>query len=483
LLGALLICTFWDTDFVVKEHARSSLIFTITAVLSLCTLVGGANAQGQDFYNSPERFPGQQPVQYPRTSPGPAIVPGAQPYVPLQQRVAPPQYPQRQYSPGQYQPQGFAQPQPQPQPARPPVQPPQARPPYQQQPYQQQPNQQTPVQQVRSRQQVPSAQLFTPGQIIAKVGNQTILAGDMLGSINQMLAPYEGKAPEAELEAQRELLMKQMLAVAIETKLVYHDFIKDVPSERFPDIEKAMRKAFLSQRLPDLLDRAKVNSAAELDTKLREYGSSLEKTERVFMEQVLAQQHIRKVSDEDPEVTHQDMLTYYRDYREDFLIPAKARWERLSARFAKFRTKEEAYRSIVYQGNQVVGGAAFKEVAKKNSSGPNASEGGFHDWTTKGSLASTEIDNAIFSLPVGKLSQIIETKSGFHIIRVIERNDEDVVSFVDAQPQIKEKITTKKATERRAEYIEKLRRETYVWTVFDADKDRTAGEDRGTPRF
>ena len=55
--------------------------------------------------------------------------------------------------------------------------------------------------------------------------------------------------------------------------------------------------------------------------------------------------------------------------------------------------------------------------------GPTSHEGGRYDWTTKGSLVSDVIDQAIFSLPVGKLSRILEDEKGFHIVRVIERED------------------------------------------------------------
>ena len=37
----------------------------------------------------------------------------------------------------------------------------------------------------------------------------------------------------------------------------------------------------------------------------------------------------------------------------------------------------------------------------------NAENGGYNDWTAKGSLASKRLDEALFSLEPGKLSQVI----------------------------------------------------------------------------
>jgi len=316
-------------------------------------------------------------------------------------------------------------------------------------------------------QQQGASQLFSPARIIARVGDETILAGDLLGTINQMLAPYEGKAPPEEIAAQRELLMQQMLSGAIETKLVYNDFLRGMPAERIPDIEKALRDAFIESRLDELIERAKVANAAELDEVLRGYGSSLEKSQRVFKEQVLAQQHLKGQVKADREITHIEMLQYYRDHTEEFAIKAEVRWERLMARYDRYPSRDEAFRAIAGMGNEVVGGAQFAAVAKKWSQGASAESGGYHDWTHKGSLASTEIDEAIFSLPVGKLSQIIADKQGYHIIRVIERNDADTISFVDAQPKIKEKLLEETREKNRQEYLDSLRANTYIWTVFD----------------
>ena len=72
-------------------------------------------------------------------------------------------------------------------------------------------------------------------------------------------------------------------------------------------------------------------------------------------------------------------------------------------------------------GNAVLRGASFAVVARRESNGPRAEDGGRYDWTNQGSLASEKLDHAIFSLPVDVMSDIIEDQFGFHIVRVVER--------------------------------------------------------------
>ena len=66
-------------------------------------------------------------------------------------------------------------------------------------------------------------------------------------------------------------------------------------------------------------------------------------------------------------------------------------------------------------------GAPFPEIARSGSDGVTASDGGARDWTTQGSLVSKKLDEALFGLPVGELSPILEDEYGLHIVRVTER--------------------------------------------------------------
>jgi parvulin-like peptidyl-prolyl isomerase len=130
--------------------------------------------------------------------------------------------------------------------------------------------------------------------------------------------------------------------------------------------------------------------------------------------------------------------------------------------------RDEAVGLLGHMGNQVLDGAKLNEVARAGSEGSTACDGGLHDWTNKGSLVSNTLENAIFSLPVGQLSQIIETDTGYHIVRVIQRQDESVTPFLEAQVEIRNKIVRQRKQKQIDEYIAKLHERTPVWTKFDA---------------
>jgi parvulin-like peptidyl-prolyl isomerase len=309
--------------------------------------------------------------------------------------------------------------------------------------------------------------LFQPAKLIVMIGDQPILAGDLLPQIEQVVRKYGDKIPPDQVEQQKKLMLKTLAEQAIQTKLAYLDFLRTVPAERLDTVMGTLNDQFNESELQKAIQKAGVNSPAELDAKLREFGSSLEKQRRNFAEQVLAREMIRQNVKNDEEVTHEEMLTYYRGHEKDYFVPTRARWEQLETRFKKFPSKSDAYRAVAEMGNEVLHGAPLAEVARRSSQGFNAEKGGAYDWTQKGSLTSQEVDAAIFSLPVAQMSQIIESENAFHIVRVIERIDDSMVPFVEAQVEIKGKIKKERFRSQMTAYLDRLREQTLVWSIFD----------------
>jgi len=324
----------------------------------------------------------------------------------------------------------------------------------------------------------PPVAVFKPGQIIAWVGDQPIQVGDVMPLVEQVMAPrlaeLDPKLVEqqkAAIEEQKEKLMRQALESAIQTKLLYLDFLRTIPADKMkealPNITQRAEEQFYEKQLPEAMKKAKVETSMELEAKLREFGSSLQRQKQSFVERAMGQSVLSQKVNYEPEITHQAMLDYYRAHLADYDLPAKARWEKLTVRFDRFAAKQEAWTALGNMGNEVLRGAPLHVVAQRQSQSIDAAEGGYHDWTTRGSLASEAIDQAIFTLPVGRLSERLEDSEGFHIVRVIERTEAGHVPFEQAQVEIKETLRKERVKEQVTAYVEKLRQQIPVWTAFD----------------
>ena len=317
--------------------------------------------------------------------------------------------------------------------------------------------------------------------ILARVGPLLILAGEINASVNEVVDRNKDKIPPDQIELQRKLLIKQRLMQKIETVLVYLDAKRTIPAEGFPQIEESLAKQFETVGVKDLMKRAKVKTRAEMDEKLRGLGTSLEREKRNFMQSMLAKQWIREQINFDEEVTHHQMQDWYQQHLAEFEKPARARWEELKVSFSSHSSRREAYAAMVSMGNRVQQGVPLAQVAAAESDGATSDDGGRQDWMAKGSLACEELDRALFGLPVGQLSPIIESDSAFYIIRVTQREEAARTPFREAQTEIRDKIRQQRIREQLQAYITRLKQQTPVWTIFDAEEKAAQISERQPP--
>ena len=299
-----------------------------------------------------------------------------------------------------------------------------------------------------------------------------ILASEVMPAFEETIAGV----PESELaripEVHKKAFIARLLRERIKTKLIYQDARRTIPAERLSEIEDGIGDYFDKEELPKRIEKAGVASRAELDQKLHAIGSSLERTKRAFVQQMLARQWLYQQNTLDAEVSHDEMLEYYREHVADFETSGRARWEQLSIRIPRYSDGSEAYAALANLGNQVIAGTPTEDVLRAQPEGPLQCSGGVHGWTTQGSLeVSRAVEQAIFGLPVGQLSRIFRDDDELHIVRVLEREEARRAPFEEAQAGIRKKIEEARRQEQIEAYLARLGEQTPVWTVFDDDPE------------
>lgn len=312
-------------------------------------------------------------------------------------------------------------------------------------------------------------QFYTHGQTIAQVGSQVVLAGDIMDSVDRILEENKDKIPPEAYPIQREMIARAFLAQAVESKLIYCDILRTIPPEGLQKNIEMIDKLFEGQELPQRMKKADVTLREDYEKLLESQGTSILKQKYLFREIVLCQQWLQQSIMVNEDVSPAEVMDYYREHPQEFETPPKARWEELVVRKSRFHSREDARREIVRMGSLVaVQEQLFAEVARQFSHKATSMDGGKHDWIQPGELASKPLEKAVFSQPVGQLSEdIIEDDDCFYIIRVLERQELIRKPFVDAQVEIKQKIVQQKKEKGRQEYLDRLRKEIPILTIFD----------------
>jgi hypothetical protein len=359
-------------------------------------------------------------------------------------------------------------------------------------------NQQTAQYPQRRRPQTPK--LFKPTTVLATVGSEYIMAGDLLPQVDMVMWNFIQNIPPAELTKyrddiarQKEILLTTLLQQAIDAKVLYVAFRKSLKPDELKTLDEridSVSAAAFDGALEEMLPRVKAadknqlkqlrledmhlaqlsilmvaddaETMHELDQILRRFGSSYAMEKMRFAEVNFGRQLIVQNVNLQEEVTHRQMLDYYHKNIADYQFNTKARWQQLSILY-KNHPQQEAYRLVCEMGNQVLNGAALDEVAKQLSEDLKAKNGGNYDWVEPGNLVSKQLDQAIFNLPVNRMSPVISDEKGVHIIRVVERTVAGKQAFVEVQNDIKDQLRIIRRNEAVQKYIAKVKLQVPVW--------------------
>ena len=106
---------------------------------------------------------------------------------------------------------------------------------------------------------------------------------------------------------------------------------------------------------------------------------------------------------------------------------------------------------------RIKAGEDFARLATLYSEGPSRTRGGDVGFFSAGSMVAT-FEKAAFALQQpGDVSEVVETKFGYHIIRLEERRGGDIAAFEDVAIQIHDHLRQIRGSERIAQLTDQLR--------------------------
>jgi parvulin-like peptidyl-prolyl isomerase len=130
------------------------------------------------------------------------------------------------------------------------------------------------------------------------------------------------------------------------------------------------------------------------------------------------------------------------------------------------KKRSEALAKIKALKAELDKGADFAEMAEKKSETPGAKNGGDLGFFTRGQMIP-EIEKAACALPVGGISDLIESEFGYHIIQVTEKKASRKLKYDDIKTDLAGIIYQKKSRDRYEEYINELKKKADVKITLD----------------
>jgi len=252
-------------------------------------------------------------------------------------------------------------------------------------------------------------------RIVAIVDEEAILQSDVDREIElyKLEKEYAGES----VAAQGDELRREMLERLIESKLI-------IAAAKQADmtVDEEAIEASVQQKIDQFIEH--FGSMETLKVELGRSGMTLGDYRARMSTQLRDQQYLRLVVGRfirpDLEVMDNEVREYYLAHLDE--MPAEpdsvtisnilvAVQPSLSVRQA-VQTKVEAIQKGLNEGT------SFDQLARKYSEGPNASRGGAIGLVGPGDLFDNSLDRAVFSLPVGQVSDPVVSSRGVHLLLV-----------------------------------------------------------------
>ncbi|MFP4353795.1 MAG: peptidylprolyl isomerase [Phycisphaerae bacterium] len=213
-------------------------------------------------------------------------------------------------------------------------------------------------------------------------------------------------------------------------------------------------------------------SQKKLEADLIEQGTTLDYVLDRQRKSIIVSSYMQAKFADSVVVTRRKLWDYYQQHIEDYSTDRKIQVRLIAAPFEAFvdpdkapsvqAVKEAARKHIAAAKAELEAGRDFADVAKEFSKGPRATFGGLWPMLPAGSMRERKVEQVAFSLPEGELSDIIETDAGFYIVSPVKIQAGQVVSFLDAQKDIADKIRQEETASLRQEYYRRLHEEAVV---------------------
>ncbi len=259
---------------------------------------------------------------------------------------------------------------------------------------------------------------FNNGQLIDKAAYE------------QFLADKGMTIPEFEAMVRKQILMGRLQNLVMEGIVV-------TPQEVQSQFEKANLKIKLEYIAfkPENLKSAVTVTPEDIQKYYQSNQNTYMAPEKRNLALLIADQEKIGATINVPEAQLQQA---YNERRDQYRTPERVRVRHIllkttdkpAAEVAKIKQKAEDLLK------QLKAGTDFAELAKKNSEDTtSAVKGGEVGWVVKGQTVKN-FETAAFSLPVNKVSDLITTEYGFHILQVEEKQDAHTQSFGEVKDQL-----------------------------------------------
>ncbi len=229
--------------------------------------------------------------------------------------------------------------------------------------------------------------------------------------------------------------------------------------DRAKELDLVTSDAEIEDQIKRLKEQNSVMTDEDFQKALAQSGLTIDRLRDQLRRTVTLQRVVGREVNSKVDLSDDALRLIYEREKETWRVPEKAHLAEILV--SNGDDSAGAARRAKEASDLIKGGAKFEAVVKDYSDGATKSRGGDLGIVAKGELTA-EIDKAVFSLPVGSVSDPIGTKFGWHLVKVIEKIPVSYKPFADVKAELLKREQDTQFQKKLAEYLDKLKHDAVI---------------------
>lgn len=306
-------------------------------------------------------------------------------------------------------------------------------------------------------------------EIVARVNNEIITRSEYIRSRDQLKQEIQQQEPSA---ADRVFGEKQ------------RDVLRDLIDQQLL-LQKGKDLGItgdteLIKRLDEMRKQMNLATMEELEKAAEAQGASYEEFKQNLRNQIITQRVIGQEVGSHLSMNKDEVQKFYNEHLADMQQPEQVRLSEIliapkmpaptTGADGKPQPPSQAETDAAQAAaqakaqellEQIRKGASFEDLAKKNSDGPSAKDGGDLSYFKRGVLAK-ELEDNVFALKAGETTDVIRTKQGYVVLKVSEHQMAGVPTMKEVEPRIQDALYMQKLQPALRAYLSTLREQAFI---------------------
>ena len=309
----------------------------------------------------------------------------------------------------------------------------------------------------------------TQVRVVALIGSDVVITDDEVWQLVRQRAPDYIRLTGAERDAKEKEIFQEVLRTLIERELILADFLGKIKKNnpRVLDDLKDESGKMASRQMRAIKEAYKLPSDAEFQQAMQQMGLSVKGLRRHLERKAMADIYLGQfMKDKGKGASLAEVKRYYDEHPDEFKVEDRVKWLDLFVSYRQFDTTVAARQYAEQVHRQAAAGADFVELVKKYGHGDSKLRDGEGIGAKRGEVQPRELEPTVFGTAAGEVSGLVATETGFHVVKVLERDVAGVRPFDEkSQTAIRNRLTAQVQKVEYDKLIEDLWRKTTVKVV------------------